>query len=129
MSGLAIVRFQHLAGIGLLVAGFTRLIVQWHATFAINSLGHWVGKRTYNENISARDSSLVAVLTLGEGYHNFHHSFPADYRNGVAWYHIDPTKWIIWSLSRVGLADGLRRTPQGHIKNALQRRAEKHSAA
>ncbi len=94
----------------LLWAGLLRIVVVHHMTFLINSLAHTWGGRGWSANHSARDNAVVALLTLGEGYHNFHHTFPADYRNGVRWYQFDPTKWLIWSLSRVGLAYDLRRT-------------------
>ena len=104
----------------LLVAAFLRLAVQWHSTFAVNSLTHTVGRRPYSIAVSARDSFLAALVTLGEGYHNFHHRFQADYRNGVRWYHFDPTKWAVWSLARVGLARGLRRTSKERIQRAVE---------
>jgi stearoyl-CoA desaturase (delta-9 desaturase) len=94
----------------ILVAGALRLTVQWHATFSVNSFAHMIGTPTYSRDISARDSFLVALITLGEGYHNFHHRFPLDYRNGVRWFDIDPTKWTIWGLSKVGLTADLRQT-------------------
>jgi stearoyl-CoA desaturase (delta-9 desaturase) len=102
----------------LLVAGFLRLVVQWHATGAVNSVTHRFGTQPYSRRNSARDSSLAALITLGEGYHNFHHRFQIDYRNGVRWWHFDPTKWFVWSLSRVGLARDLRRTPPEEIRRA-----------
>ena len=102
----------------LLVAGFLRLCVQWHATFCINSLTHMFGRQPYTTRVSARDSAWVALLTFGEGYHNFHHRFQADYRNGVRWFHYDPTKWWIWLMARTGLARGLRRVPADRIEQA-----------
>jgi cytochrome b involved in lipid metabolism len=51
----------------------------------------------------------MALFTFGEGYHNYHHEFQHDYRNGVKPWQWDPTKWLIWSLSKIGLASGLRR--------------------
>jgi stearoyl-CoA desaturase (delta-9 desaturase) len=102
----------------MLVAGWLRLVVQWHATFSVNSLAHWVGRQPYSTRNSARDSLLVALLTLGEGYHNFHHRFQVDYRNGVRWYHFDPTKWWVWSAAKLGLARGLRRVPRASIEAA-----------
>jgi stearoyl-CoA desaturase (delta-9 desaturase) len=111
----------------MLVAGFLRLCLQWHATFSINSLTHMFGSRPYSTRISARDSFWVALLTFGEGYHNFHHRFQADYRNGVRWYHFDPTKWWIWTLARLGLAKDLRRVPPARIEAA--RRAVQQAAA
>lgn len=103
---------------GFFVAGWLRLVLLWHATFSINSVTHSIGKQTYCRRGSARDSGLVALITLGEGYHNFHHRFQIDYRNGVRWYHFDPTKWWIWSMAQVGLARGLRRVPTERIDAA-----------
>jgi len=94
---------------GLLMAGFLRLAVQWHLTWSINSVAHTIGRQPYSRSTSARDSWITALVTFGEGYHNYHHRFPGDYRNGVRWYHFDPTKWLIRSLATVGLARDLRR--------------------
>jgi stearoyl-CoA desaturase (delta-9 desaturase) len=102
----------------LLVVGFLRLVVQWHATFSINSLAHMIGARPYDPNSTARDSWVTALVSFGEGYHNFHHRFQADYRNGIRWYHFDPTKWAIRSMSWVGLTKDLRRTPVEAIERA-----------
>jgi len=55
---------------------------------------------------------------LGEGYHNYHHRFPGDYRNGIRFFHFDPTKWWIWLLSKVGIAGGLKRVPPQEIQRA-----------
>jgi len=57
----------------------------------------------------------MALFTLGEGYHNYHHEFQHDYRNGVKPWQWDPTKWLIWVLSKLGLTSGLRRVPQAEI--------------
>lgn len=103
---------------GLLWGGFLRLAVIHHTTFFVNSLAHKLGKPTYNAEISARDNWGVALLTLGEGYHSFHHRFPADFRNGVRWYHWDPAKWFIATMRMIGLASGLRATSAGMIEQA-----------
>lgn len=99
----------------VLLAGFLRLALQYQATFCINSVAHSVGRRPYSLATSARDSFLAALLTFGEGYHNFHHRFPGDYRNGAKPGQFDPTKWWIWLLSRLGLARELKRTPKDKI--------------
>ena len=57
----------------------------------------------------------MAIVTLGEGYHNYHHEFQYDYRNGVKPWQIDPTKWLIWTLSKLGLVRKLRRVPTEKI--------------
>jgi len=102
----------------LLCAGFLRVAVQWHLTWSINSVAHTIGRQPYSRSTSARDSWVTALVTFGEGYHNFHHRFPGDYRNGVRWYHFDPTKWLIWTLTRLGLARDLRRMPAAAIARA-----------
>lgn len=88
-----------------------RLAVVHHSTFFINSFAHSFGTAEYDAHSSAKDNWVGALLTHGEGYHNYHHRFPSDYRNGIRWYHWDPTKWIIWALSKIGLASGLVRIP------------------
>jgi stearoyl-CoA desaturase (delta-9 desaturase) len=103
---------------GLLWGGFLRLALLHHMTFLVNSAAHTFGEPTYDAKASARDNAVVAVLTLGEGYHSFHHRFPADYRNGIRWYHWDPSKWFIRLLHAVGLAQALRQTPDWRIEQA-----------
>ncbi len=98
-----------------LVAGLLRTVVVQQGTFCINSLCHMIGRRPYSTRHSARDSGAVALLTFGEGYHNYHHEFQHDYRNGVKPWQFDPTKWIIWSLARLGLASDLRTVPDTRI--------------
>jgi stearoyl-CoA desaturase (delta-9 desaturase) len=95
---------------GVLWGGFLRCVAVHHSTFLINSAAHVFGERPHSEATSARDSWWLPFLTFGEGYHNFHHSYPGDYRNGVAWYHWDTTKWLIAALSVPGWTWNLRRT-------------------
>ncbi|MCS6983605.1 MAG: fatty acid desaturase [Leptospiraceae bacterium] len=96
---------------GFFLAGVLRMTVNHHLTFAINSICHLWGSRPYSEKHSARDNWLAALFTYGEGYHNFHHEFPTDYRNGIKWYHWDPSKWVIFLMAKLGLAHNLKRTP------------------
>jgi stearoyl-CoA desaturase (Delta-9 desaturase) len=102
----------------LLIGGVLRIVVSHHGTFFINSLCHMVGRQTYSREHSARDSAVMAVLAFGEGYHNYHHSFPFDYRNGVKVWQFDPAKWTIWGLSRLRLARDLRRAPEAAVLKA-----------
>jgi stearoyl-CoA desaturase (delta-9 desaturase) len=102
----------------LLIGGVLRVVVSHHGTFFINSLCHMIGRQPYSREHSARDSAVMAVLAFGEGYHNYHHSFPFDYRNGIRRWHYDPAKWFIWALSRVGLVRGLRRAPEAAVLKA-----------
>ena len=96
----------------VLWAGFLRVTLVHHATFFINSLCHYVGNRPYDYKSSARDSWFVSLFTFGEGYHNFHHTFQWDYRNGVKWFAFDPSKWIIKLLSFVGITYDLKETKE-----------------
>ena len=102
----------------LLIGGVLRIVVSHHGTFFINSLCHMVGGQPYSREHSARDSAIMAVLAFGEGYHNYHHSFPFDYRNGVKAWHFDPAKWMIWAFSKIGLARDLRRAPEAVVLKA-----------
>ena len=101
-----------------LLIGVLRLVVSHHTTFFINSLAHYWGSQPYSDTCSARDNGLVSLVTHGEGYHNFHHKFQTDYRNGIRWWHWDPTKWLIFTSSIVGLASDLRRVPAEAIAAA-----------
>lgn len=98
-----------------LLAGILRVFAVQHSTFFINSMCHSVGRQPYSSRCSARDSGTMALLTFGEGYHNYHHEFQHDYRNGVKATNFDPTKWTIWALEKIGLASDLRRVPDGKI--------------
>ncbi len=100
---------------GLLIAGVARVVAVQHMTFFINSLCHTVGNQPYSNKCSARDSWFMALFTFGEGYHNYHHEFQHDYRNGVKWWQWDPTKWTIWTLEKLRLVTGLRRVPEDKI--------------
>ena len=100
---------------GLLIPGVARVVMVQHATFCINSLCHMIGERPYSTSHSARDSWVAAIFTMGEGYHNYHHEFQWDYRNGVKPWQLDPSKWIIWFLSRFGLTGDLKRVPNERI--------------
>ena len=82
--------------------------------FFINSLCHYVGGRTYDFTSTARDSWFVSLFTFGEGYHNYHHKFQWDYRNGIKWFAFDPSKWIIKVLSYVGITYDLK-VAQDHL--------------
>ncbi|WP_417362853.1 fatty acid desaturase [Gallaecimonas pentaromativorans] len=102
----------------VLLAGFLRIFVTHHTTFFINSLAHIWGRNSFSDKHSAKDNGLLALLTFGEGYHNFHHTFENDYRNGIRWFDYDPTKWLIKAASKLGLAQGLRKTPDELIVKA-----------
>jgi len=94
---------------GAFIIGWaTRVLVLSHSTYFVNSLAHMWGDKSYSREQSAVNNAIVALLTFGEGYHNYHHVFSSDYRNGVRWWQYDPTKWSIWLLSKFGLVSDLK---------------------
>ncbi len=111
----------------LVFAVCVRLTFVYHATFCINSVCHTFGKATYDIYASAKDHWFVALLTGGEGFHNFHHRFPTDYRNGVRWYHWDPSKWTIAGLERLGWVWDLQKVSKFKVLEA-KLAAEKQEA-
>ncbi len=80
-----------------------------NSTFCINSICHLWGAQPHGTHDSSRDCWWVSLVTFGEGYHNYHHLHLRDYRNGPRWYNFDPSKWLVFGLSKVGLAYNLQR--------------------
>ena len=101
-----------------LLAGVLRLVVSHHVTFFINSLAHMWGSQPYTDENSARDNWVISLFTYGEGYHNYHHMFQRDYRNGVRWWQFDINKWFIATCAALGLAYDLKRVPWFRIQRA-----------
>lgn len=97
---------------GFLYGGFVSSIVIWHCTWFINSLAHTWGHQEFSTENTSRGNYLLALLTFGEGHHNFHHEFPRDYRNGIRFDDYDPTKWAIAFFSWFGLTHDLITTPK-----------------
>ncbi|KAF8906889.1 hypothetical protein CPB85DRAFT_1312713 [Mucidula mucida] len=113
-------------GGGFCIAASLRLAIAHHSTFCINSVAHYLGTTPYDDRLSPRDHFLSAILTMGEGYHNFHHQFPMDYRNAIKWYQYDPTKWFIALCETCGLANHLRMFSSNEImKGALTMQLKK----
>ncbi|RKP05831.1 hypothetical protein THASP1DRAFT_19281 [Thamnocephalis sphaerospora] len=110
---------------GYIYVGLLRMCAVHQTTFCVNSLAHYFGETSYGDRLTPRDHVITALVTFGEGYHNFHHEFPNDYRNAVYWWQYDPTKWFIWACSCIGLAHGLRRFPDNEIRKGRVRMDEK----
>lgn len=112
---IGFVLFQSLIGCvaTYLFMGLGRALQQ-QGTFCVNSLCHFVGKRTYYAG-TARDIWWMFMFLLGENWHNFHHAFARDYRNGPKWYQCDIHKWLIALMEKTGLAWDLVRTPPERI--------------
>ncbi|KAL0565346.1 hypothetical protein V5O48_016675 [Marasmius crinis-equi] len=106
---------------GFLWAGVITRLAVWHCTFLVNSLAHWDGLQPYSDNNTSRGNLIVALLTCGEGNHNFH-AFPYDYRSGPSAVSYDPSKWILFVLEKLGagVKGQLRRAREEDIRDALE---------
>jgi stearoyl-CoA desaturase (delta-9 desaturase) len=113
-----------LAGATWLIAGWPGLavgfcwstVVLWHATFCINSLAHVSGRQRYVTGDQSRNNWLLALLTMGEGWHNNHHAYQASVRQGFLWWEYDPTYYALRILSWFGVVWDLHLPPQAVIK-------------
>jgi fatty-acid desaturase len=84
-----------------------------HATYSINSLCHFFGKRRFNTGDESRNLFWLSFFTFGEAYHNNHHAFPTSARHGFGRFSVDPSAWVIWGLEKTGLAwDVVRISPE-----------------
>ncbi|KAI7827223.1 stearoyl-CoA desaturase [Kickxella alabastrina] len=100
---------------GFFWGAVARLVGVQQVTFCVNSVAHTFGTQPYSDEQTPRDNWFTGIITLGEGYHNFHHAFPNDYRNGVRWYDMDITKWLLYAMEQLGLASNLKRFPRNEI--------------
>ena len=99
----------HTNGAQMVIWGFfISTVFLYHGTFTINSFCHLMGTRRYNTDDSSRNSLLLAIITLGEGWHNNHHRYPASERQGFFWYELDITHYILVVLSWFGIVWGLK---------------------
>ena len=105
-------------GVQLLVWGFViSTVFLYHMTFTVNSLAHVWGKRRFNTNDQSRNNPLIAIFTLGEGWHNNHHHFPSSAKQGFYWWEIDLTYYGLKILSALGLIWDLRKVPSEVLSN------------
>jgi stearoyl-CoA desaturase (Delta-9 desaturase) len=107
----------------MLVWGFcisTTLL--YHGTFLVNSATHLVGKKRFKTSDESRNSFIIAILTLGEGWHNNHHRYPGSERQGFYWWEIDVSHYILKGLSFLGLVWDLRTPPERIYQEALENR-------
>ncbi|MDX1588829.1 MAG: acyl-CoA desaturase [Oleiphilaceae bacterium] len=100
----------------LLIWGFfISTVALFHGTVSINSLAHVWGRRRFNTPDSSRNNFLLALVTLGEGWHNNHHRWPGSARQGFRWYEVDITYYVLWLMSKLGIIYDLKPIPQ-HIR-------------
>ncbi|MBI3542245.1 MAG: fatty acid desaturase [Deltaproteobacteria bacterium] len=86
-------------------------VVLWHGTFTVNSLTHVFGKKRYDSGDESRNSFLIALITLGEGWHNNHHHYMSSTRQGFFWWELDGSYYALKLLEKVGLVSDLREPP------------------
>ena len=107
----------------LVIWGFgVSTVVLYHATFTINSVAHMVGSRRFNTTDDSRNNWFLALITLGEGWHNNHHFNPGSVRQGFYWWEYDPAYWTLRVMSLVGLVWDLRPVPARVYEAAEHRR-------
>lgn len=94
---------------GLLIGFFGSTVLLWHCTFMVNSLAHVWGKRRYVTTDTSRNNFFIAVMTMGEGWHNNHHHYAATARQGFYWWEWDPTYYVLWVGSKLGIVKNLRK--------------------
>ncbi len=92
-------------------AGLVGTVALWHGTFTINSLCHVYGKRRFATTDHSKNSLILALITLGEGWHNNHHYYPGSARQGFYWWEIDVSYYSLKALSWLGIVWDLNRVP------------------
>ena len=105
---LAVICFAIAGWPGLIVGFFWSTVAVYHGTFCINSLAHLVGKRRYITGDDSRNNWLLAIITMGEGWHNNHHAYQSSARQGFYWWEYDPTFYLLKLLERLGLVWNLK---------------------
>lgn len=102
---------------GLIIGFFLSTVLLYHGTFFINSLAHVHGKQRYVTDDTSRNNWWLAVITLGEGWHNNHHAYQRSTRQGFRWYEFDPTYYVLKAMSWVGLVWDLGEPPAEVVRN------------
>ena len=110
--GLALLCFWIGGASGIVWGFFVSTVASWHATYSINSLSHRIGRIRYETDDDSRNSVVLALLTLGEGWHNNHHHYPSSARQGFFWWEIDVTYYVLRALQAVGLIWELKQPPE-----------------
>ncbi len=118
---LGVISFLIAGWPGLVVGFFCSTVALWHATFCVNSLAHLWGWRRFATSDTSRNNPIIALLTLGEGWHNNHHHYPRSVRQGFAWYELDISYGVLRLLSWVGIAKELQQPPEAARRGSLIR--------
>jgi stearoyl-CoA desaturase (delta-9 desaturase) len=132
VNGGSILAMFTSAGLSTLFVGFfLSTVILYHATFSINSIMHKFGNQRYQTGDESRNSVWLALLTLGEGWHNNHHHYSNSVRQGFRWWEIDATWYVLKLLEWIGLVHDLKTPPERVLRNehrlgmrTIQRTAE-----
>jgi stearoyl-CoA desaturase (Delta-9 desaturase) len=112
----------HAALTGLLWGGAVRMLVVHHVTYSINSLCHFFGRQAFDTGDESRNLAWLAPFTFGEAWHNNHHAFPTSYEHGMRRWQVDPSRYVIRGLEKLGLAwDVVRISPERQARKAVGR--------
>ena len=114
---LAVLCFAVAGWPGLVVGFFWSTVAVYHATFSINSVAHVAGRRRYITGDDSRNNWLLAIFTMGEGWHNNHHAFQSSARQGFRWWEYDPTFYLLKLLERLGVVWKLKRPTLEVVQN------------
>ena len=114
-------------GLQLTVWGFfISTVAVFHGTVSINSLAHVWGRRRFETSDDSRNNFWLALLTLGEGWHNNHHRWPTSARQGFRWWEIDITFYLLWLMEKVGIIHNLKPIPRAVYEETLERDRQRH---
>jgi stearoyl-CoA desaturase (Delta-9 desaturase) len=107
-TSLAVASYLIAGWAGLVIGFGASTIAVWHGTFLVNSMAHVVGRRRFVTSDTSRNSFVIALLTNGEGWHNNHHHYQASARQAFRWWEWDPSYYVLWSLSKLGIVRDLK---------------------
>jgi stearoyl-CoA desaturase (delta-9 desaturase) len=102
---------------GLFVGFFWSTVLLYHGTFCINSLAHVKGRKRYVTGDDSRNNWLLAIFTMGEGWHNNHHAYQSSVRQGFRWWEFDPTFYILTVLSWIGVVWDMKKPAHAVLRN------------
>ncbi len=127
--GIAVLLYALGGWHAMLWGGFMSTVLLWHGTFTINSLSHLFGTRRYKTTDTSRNNFWLALLTMGEGWHNNHHHYMSSANQGFFWWEIDMSYYVLKVLSWLGIVWDLRKPPAQLLQPAPQAMAAEARAA
>jgi stearoyl-CoA desaturase (delta-9 desaturase) len=99
---------------------FVSTVLLWHGTFLVNSLNHVWGSRRYATTDTSRNNAVLALLTMGEGWHNNHHHYMSSANQGFFWWELDPSYYLIRAMQAVGLVWDVRTPPAKFLAPTIE---------